>query len=201
MTRKELPKRTHVDLTSAFEDLAKPEPMEEELKGIYLEMTSGIPGCFERAYQALIDLDASIDRSLDAKHPPIPNKFIKPHYSPDRAILVDPFNHTIKEVVSDGILANIQKLVGYSSISFIRLPDDDTCDGIFKGNGEMDAENRAFFVVDDGYSKKIIAGRGLAVGFDRESGDSQSISCSLEEFSHKITFLTEGEAYLLAKEI
>lgn len=90
-----------------------------------------------------------------------------------RAIVIDPFDQTVTEVVIEGNnLQEIYKILGVSCIDAVRLPNGDAIyvddEGLLKGT-------TGFFHLL-GMIPNPLAGRGLLVGGDAEGRDADPSS-------------------------
>ncbi|MDP2101178.1 MAG: DUF3846 domain-containing protein [Methylotenera sp.] len=119
-----------------------------------------------------------------------------------KAFLIDPYNQTITEVKYDGNYKTIQKIIGCAIFDIARF-NDNTGDGIYIDDEGMFccSKDRRFFVVYPATgAPTILAGRGLALGCDLATGESQSLTCSFDELANRIAFISEHQALQLIEE-
>lgn len=102
---------------------------------------------------------------------------------PCTAILIDPFNKTITEVVWNGDFHHIYQLIDCETYDCARINRQG--DAIFVDDEGLFKEEQCFFKHDD-YPQPL-AGKGLILGCDAE-GESIMPSISLAEAQEKISF-------------
>jgi hypothetical protein len=118
-----------------------------------------------------------------------------------KAILIDPYNQTITEVKYDGNYKTIQKIIGCAIFDIARFDDDSGNALYIDDEGMFSVENRKLFAFYPATgAPTILAGRGLALGCDLATGESQSLTCSFDELANRIAFISEHEALQLIEE-
>ena len=100
-----------------------------------------------------------------------------------RAILINPFNQTIKEAVYGGDYREIYDLIGCSLFAVVRLSDVD--DLYIDDEGLLKNDNRYF-----SWSGRNFAGLGLILGHDDE-GETIETTYDLQEVVDRVEFLPE----------
>lgn len=101
-----------------------------------------------------------------------------------KAILIDPFEQTIKEVEYSGDWKQICELIGAECFDTARISRTDS---IFVDDCGLLNNPTHFFQHQDYHSP--LAGKGLILGCDSE-GESISPKTTVEEVSRKVTFAT-----------
>ena len=118
-----------------------------------------------------------------------------------KAILIDPYNQTITEVKYDGNYKTIQKIIGCAIFDIARFDDDSGNALYIDDEGMFSVENRKLFAFYPATgAPTILAGRGLALGCDLATGESQSLTCSFDELANRIAFISEHQALQLIEE-
>lgn len=111
-----------------------------------------------------------------------------------KAILIDVDTKEIKEVtIEDGIDA-IYKQLKCDTFDVIRL--DNKNDIYVDDNGVLSITPDTKFFKHEDYHQPI-AGNGLVMGFDFESGDSVDTTITVKNLKSKITFMTLHEVQTL----
>ena len=101
-----------------------------------------------------------------------------------RAILINPFNQTIKEAVYGGDYREIYDLIGCRTFDIVSLSDAD--DLYVDDEGLLKDDNRYF-----SWSGRNLAGIGLILGHDDE-GETIETTYDLQEVVDRVEFLPEG---------
>lgn len=118
-----------------------------------------------------------------------------------KAILIDPYNQTITEVKYDGNYKTIQKIIGCAIFDIARFDDDSGNALYIDDEGMFSVENRKLFAFYPATgAPTILAGRGLALGCDLATGESQSLTCSFDELANRVAFISEHQALQLIEE-
>lgn len=99
-----------------------------------------------------------------------------------KAILIDPFEHSIKEVEYSGDFRQIYELIGAECFDVVRISHEDS---IFVDDMGL-MNNPTHFFIHEGYLSPL-AGKGLVLGCD-ENGDSISPVTTVEEVKSKVKF-------------
>lgn len=99
-----------------------------------------------------------------------------------KAILIDPFEQSVKEVEYSGDFRDIYKLIDAECFDCARIRRGD---GIFVDDEGLLKSPTHFFEHSDYPSP--LAGKGLIVGCD-EQGESVDCKTSLDEVKAKVTF-------------
>lgn len=106
-----------------------------------------------------------------------------------KAILVDVKNQEIKEVEHDDTLKSIYKYVDCRTFDVVNINDDNY---IYVDDEGLFVENQLYFEYSGSERAVRLAGNGLILGLDHESGDSISSTLSVEEVRNKVIFLPSG---------
>lgn len=101
------------------------------------------------------------------------------------AYLINPYDKTFEIVEHDGDYKQIQKLIRAHHFDLARLPNGDA---IYVDDEGLLKNPRHFFLHKD-YPNPL-AGYGLVLGVDYETGDSTSPKMSFEELKSQIIFKT-----------
>ena len=101
-----------------------------------------------------------------------------------RAILVNPFDQTIKEAVFTGDYHEIYSLIDCQLFDIVRLSDVD--DLYVDDEGLLKNENRYF-----SWNGKNFAGKGLILSHDEE-GETIATTYDLQEVINRVEWLPEG---------
>ena len=99
-----------------------------------------------------------------------------------KAILIDPFEQTVKEVDYSGDFRDIYKLIDAECFDCARIKGRD---GIFVDDEGLLNAPTHFFEHSEYHSP--LAGKGLIVGCDEE-GESADCKTTLDEVKAKVTF-------------
>lgn len=99
-----------------------------------------------------------------------------------KAILIDPFEETVKEIEYNGDFKHIYELIGADCFDAVRISREDSI--FVDDNGLMN--NPTHFFMHEGYPNPL-AGKGLILGCD-ENGDSISPVTTVEEVRSKVKF-------------
>jgi hypothetical protein len=99
-----------------------------------------------------------------------------------KAILIDPFEQTVKEVQYSGDFRDIYKLIEAECFDCARIKGRD---GIFVDDEGLLNAPTHFFEHSEYHSP--LAGKGLIVGCDEE-GESADCQTTLDEVKAKVTF-------------
>ena len=100
-----------------------------------------------------------------------------------RAILLNPFDQTVKEVVYTGDFREIYSLIDCTTFDVVRLSESDD---LYVDDEGLLKENRYF-----SWSGRNFAGKGLILANDDE-GNSMSTTYDLQEVIDKVEWLPEG---------
>ena len=100
-----------------------------------------------------------------------------------RAILLNPFDQTVKEVVYTGDFREIYSLIDCGTFDVVRLSESDD---LYVDDEGLLKENRYF-----SWSGRNFAGKGLILANDDE-GNSMSTTYDLQEVIDKVEWLPEG---------
>lgn len=98
------------------------------------------------------------------------------------AYLIDPANQTITQVEHSGDYRQIYALIDCETFDVARLNKGD---GIFIDDEGMMKPNDLF--IHEDYPNPL-AGKGLVLGCNFETGESQSAQCTLEELKKKVAW-------------
>lgn len=100
-----------------------------------------------------------------------------------KAILINPFDHTVKEVDYSGDFRDIYKLIEAQTFDVARIS---RMDGIFVDDeGLLNAPTHFF---EHAEYPSPLAGKGLIVGCD-DQGESQDCATNVDEVKSKVAFL------------
>lgn len=102
-----------------------------------------------------------------------------------KAILINPFTHSVQSVEYSGDYNQIYKLIECETFDVARI--NDRGDGIFVDDEGLFKEYNAFFYIE-GYPQPL-AGRGLMLGCD-ENGESVEPTLSAQEVRERTHFVT-----------
>ena len=101
------------------------------------------------------------------------------------AYLIDPFNYTINPVEYDGDFKSIYQLIDCDTFDCTRFNQHG--DGVFVDDeGLISGKEQAFFVIQ-GYPNPL-AGKGLVLGCDMDTGESKDPHVTLEWLRENVTF-------------
>ena len=106
-----------------------------------------------------------------------------------KAILIDVKNQVVKEVEHDDTLKNIYELVDCRTFDVVNIDGVNT---IYVDDEGLYKENQLYFEYFGTETSVKLAGNGLILGLDRETGDSVSPTISVEEVENCVRFLPEG---------
>ena len=101
-----------------------------------------------------------------------------------KAILINPFDETIKEVVYSGNYHEIYYLTDCTTFDVVRLSETD--DMYIDDEGLLKSSNRYFTIFDNNF-----AGKALLLGHDQE-GETTDTTFTVEQIEKSISFLPEG---------
>ena len=105
------------------------------------------------------------------------------------AILIDSESQTVKEIKLDNSnYLNISTALGCQYFAVVSLPNGDS---LFVDDEGLLKNPEHFFLFPD-YPYPL-AGRGLILGCDYESGDSIDCKYVLEDFEHRIAYMNKDE--------
>ena len=106
-----------------------------------------------------------------------------------KAILIDVKNQEIKEVEHDDTLKSIYEYVDCRTFDVISIDN----------NNYVYVDDEGLFVEDQRYFEYLgnersvrLAGNGLILGLNHDSGDSISTTLTAEEVRNKVVFLPDG---------
>ena len=100
-----------------------------------------------------------------------------------RAILLNPFDQTVKEVVYTGDFRDIYSLIACTTFDVVRLSESDD---MYVDDEGLLKDNRYF-----SWSGRNFAGKALIMGHDDE-GNSISTTYDLQEVIDRVEWLPEG---------
>ena len=106
-----------------------------------------------------------------------------------KAILIDVKNQLVKEVEHDDTLKNIYELVDCRTFDVVSI---DGKNSIYVDDEGLYREDQLYFEYSGTEHSVRLAGNGLVLGLNRETGDSISPTISVEEVENKVRFLPEG---------
>ena len=106
-----------------------------------------------------------------------------------KAILIDVKNQVVKEVEHDDTLKNIYELVDCRTFDVVNIDGVNT---IYVDDEGLYKENQLYFEYFVTETSAKLAGNGLILGLDRETGDSVSPTINVEEVENCVRFLPEG---------
>lgn len=110
-----------------------------------------------------------------------------------KAYLIDPIALDVTEVTLPGDYRDIYKLLGCEIFTVVTINEHG--DGIYVDDEGLYVPNQVFFLHTD-YPYQPLAGKGLVLGMDNETGESQDPHVSLEETIKKVSFLTRYQVLL-----
>lgn len=102
-----------------------------------------------------------------------------------RSFLIDPFKQEITEVVYSGDIEQIYQLTDCQTFDVARINKHG--DGIFVDDEGLYAEDVRFFLHSD-YPNPL-AGKGMVIGCDMETGESASAHTTLDELIEKVRWV------------
>lgn len=114
-----------------------------------------------------------------------------------KAYLIDPVKLQVTEVTLSGDYREIYKHIHCEIFTAVTINENG--DSIFVDDEGLYAENQVFFIHTD-YPYQPLAGYGLVLGCDMETGESVSPICTLEETISKVSFLTRFQVALWLKD-
>jgi hypothetical protein len=103
-----------------------------------------------------------------------------------RSFLIDPFKQDITEVAYSGDIEQIYELTDCQTFDVARINRHG--DGIFVDDEGLYAEDARFFWHSD-YPQPL-AGKGMVIGCDMETGESAPTHTTLDELVEKIRWVT-----------
>lgn len=101
-----------------------------------------------------------------------------------RAILINPYNETIKEVVYTGDFREIYVLTECQTFDCVNIDDDNT---LFVDDEGLLKDNRYF-----SWNGRNFAGKALVIGVDSQTGEDMETSLTIEDVTKAVEFLPEG---------
>lgn len=102
-----------------------------------------------------------------------------------RSFLIDPFKQEITEVEYSGDIEQIYQLTDCQTFDCARIRNGD---GIFVDDEGLYAEDVRFFWHED-YIQPL-AGKGMVIGCDMETGESAPAKTTLNELLDKVRWVT-----------
>lgn len=116
-----------------------------------------------------------------------------------KAHLIDPVEQTVTEVEidRDNGIEDLYKHLHCSIFTFVEI--NDKHDGIYVDDEGLYAPNQVFFLHKD-YPYQPLAGYGLVIGTEWETGDSQDPTVTLEETREAITFMSQADVMIWLKD-
>jgi hypothetical protein len=102
-----------------------------------------------------------------------------------RSFLIDPFRQEITEVIYSGKVEQICSLIDADLFDCARINKHG--DGIFVDDEGLFAEDARFFLHSD-YPNPL-AGKGMVIGCDMETGESASAHTTLDELIEKVRWV------------
>ena len=106
-----------------------------------------------------------------------------------KAILIDVKNQLVKEVEHDDTLDNIYELIDCRTFDVVSI---DGKNSIYVDDEGLYREDQLYFEYFGTEHSVRLAGNGLILGLDRDSGDSISTTLTTEEVKNKVVFLPDG---------
>ena len=106
-----------------------------------------------------------------------------------KAILIDVKNQKIKEVEHDDTLKSIYEHVDCRTFDVISIDNNNY---VYVDDEGLFVEDQLYFEYLGSERSVRLAGNGLILGLDRESGDSISTTLTTEEVKNKVVFLPDG---------
>lgn len=111
--------------------------------------------------------------------------------TPIKAILIDSVNRAVREVelhYQDGhTLDDMYKYIGCDCVTIAPLQREDDTESLFVDDEGLLKGPENFFTFDDAWNKPL-AGNGLLVGLDPETGESISTSYTVDDVKSKTAF-------------
>ena len=104
-----------------------------------------------------------------------------------RSILIDPFTRTITEVEYTGNYKQIYDLIDCETYDVARINEHG--DGIFVDDEGLFKEGEQRFFLYEDYHQPL-AGKGLILGCDMDTGESVATTLTLAEVIDKVEFVT-----------
>lgn len=101
-----------------------------------------------------------------------------------RAILINPFDQTIKEVVYTGDYREIYVLTDCQTFTCVGIDDDNT---LYVDDEGLLKDNRYF-----SWNGRNFAGKGIVIGVDYQTGEDMETSLTIEDVAKAVEFLPEG---------
>lgn len=102
------------------------------------------------------------------------------------AYLIDPFTQTITQVEHDGKIDNIYAMIGAELFDCATF--NEHYDGVFVDDEGLYKTDQAFFRLHRN-NELVLAGKGLVLGCDAETGESRSPIVSLDEMKKLVDFV------------
>tara|TARA_B100000700_G_scaffold103552_1_gene116885 strand:+ start:3070 stop:3444 length:375 start_codon:yes stop_codon:yes gene_type:complete len=106
-----------------------------------------------------------------------------------KAILIDVKNQLVKEVEHDDTLDNIYELIDCRTFDVVSI---DGKNSIYVDDEGLYREDQLYFEYFGTEHSVRLAGNGLILGLNRETGDSISPTLSVEEVENKVRFIPSG---------
>ena len=110
-----------------------------------------------------------------------------------KAYLIDPHKMQVTEVEIGNDYREINELLHCDIFTAVTISGNG--DAIFVDDEGLFVADQVFFLHTD-YPYQPLAGYGLVLGCDMETGESRSPICSLEETIKKVSFLTRYQVSL-----
>tara|TARA_B100000287_G_C20557586_1_gene751098 strand:- start:422 stop:784 length:363 start_codon:yes stop_codon:yes gene_type:complete len=106
-----------------------------------------------------------------------------------KAILIDVKNQLVKEVEHDDTLDNIYELIDCRTFDVVNIDGENS---IYVDDEGLYKEDQLYFEYFGTEHSVRLAGNGLILGLNRETGDSISPTLSVEEVENKVRFIPSG---------
>lgn len=114
-----------------------------------------------------------------------------------KAHLIDPVRLQVTEVTISEDYKEIYKQIHCETFTAVTINENG--DSIFIDDEGLYVANQVFFLHSN-YPYQPLAGYGLVLGCDMETGESRSPICKLEETISKVSFLTRYQVSLWLKD-
>jgi len=111
--------------------------------------------------------------------------------------LIDPFTLQVTEVTLGSDYKEIYNFIRYEIFTVVEI--NKYSDSIYVDDEGLFVAGQMFFM-HTGYPYQPLAGRGLVLGCDPETGESRSPVCSLAETINAVSFLTPYQVHLWVKD-
>lgn len=102
-----------------------------------------------------------------------------------RAFLIDPFKQTVEQITYSGDFHQIYQLIDADTFDVARLNANG--DGIYVDDDGLYKEFQAFFLHKN--YQQPLAGKGLVLGCNIDTGDSADASMTLDELRESIRWV------------